>query len=353
MIEAFSKHQKIDANTLSILKHRELMSVAKPGFEPATNITCHDIVVHIGKKIGMPVRVYRSPDIKGPYPTLFYIPGTGFIANAPHVTDAICGHLAEKSNCQVVMLNHRLAPENKHPAGYQDAYALFQFFMDDPDNYLSLDKAKIAIGGYSSGATFAALITIQAKQEGYKIAKQILMSPFVDFSRSLTDYKQFEDQDSVITNEFIDWVLELYVPEGVDYKDPSLSPYWQEDKNVNGLPWTDIIFTEFDRVRGGIHHFSLKLVNQGVYTSNQMIPKENHSFLWNRLDIVTMIAVQLKNSFALGSIPIMSSPPSCAECAALHGMFKVKNDNKKSCTYGVSEEQQDNQISLTRQHSKL
>src|ERR1700685_1414116 len=68
--------------------------------------------------------IYRPNNLqKPPYPTLFHIRGTGFNAAARYYAYITCSHIAEKSGCQVIDLDHHLAPEYPFPRPFNDVYA--------------------------------------------------------------------------------------------------------------------------------------------------------------------------------------------------------------------------------------
>ena len=189
------------------------------------------------KDVCIPIRIYRPKNISAPYPTLFYVPGTAFVAREIAFTGVICTHIAEQSNCQVIVINHRLAPEDQFPKGLDDAYNLLRFFVKAPKFLFKIDNTKMAIVGYSSGGNFAASMAMQGKEEGLLITRQILISPMLDLLRSLKDFKNdFEDKDTTITDEFVEWFLDLYLPEGINPQNPWLSPFWHKPKRLQGLP---------------------------------------------------------------------------------------------------------------------
>lgn len=292
----------------SIIEHRERLAAAKPLLE-AADVPFLDMVVPthhsatdaVGIKI--PVRIYLPKNQRGVVPTLFYVPGTAFIAHEVKFTRVICSHIAEKARCQVIVINHRLAPENPFPQGFLDVYAVFKFFMREmPERYL-IHTDKVAIAGYSSGGNFAALMAIKAAEEGISIVRQILISPLVDLSRSLSGFEEYERQDTVISETFVNFFLNLYIPEAMNPKDPRLSPFWQKTSACKKSPPTDIILAEYDRFRSDAEYYAAKLENAGVPTEKFLACGENHSYLWYKLEVMEKIAERLKLSFQPKTIP--------------------------------------------------
>src|SRR5262249_54479179 len=67
----------------------------------------------------------------GPLPTLIYYHGGGFMAGPLDTHDSTCRRLANKSRCQVVAIDYRLAPEHPFPAPTDDGIEAFRHIRDN------------------------------------------------------------------------------------------------------------------------------------------------------------------------------------------------------------------------------
>jgi acetyl esterase len=279
----------------SILEHRMLVARAEPLNEPSKEIAYVDIELPISNHVRLPARIYRPKGYNSEklLPTLFYVPGTAFIASETKFTHLVCSHLCDKTGYQIIVINHRLAPEEQFPVGYQDAYKLLNFFTVIAPEFFNIDRQHVVISGYSSGGNFAALMAIEAKKQGIHVTRQILISPFVDLSRTLNAFKEFEDKDTDIKDEFVKWFLKLYIPPSISPKNPAISPFWVKQTDLKGLPPTDIILAEFDRFRSDAEAFYTKLRGSGVVTEKFMMPQAKHSYLWYKLEVVDKITERL------------------------------------------------------------
>ncbi|WP_218814007.1 alpha/beta hydrolase [Rickettsiella endosymbiont of Dermanyssus gallinae] len=234
------------------------------------------------------------------YPTVLHIRGTGYSAEARYYAYITCSHLAEKSSCQVIDLDHRLAPEYPCPIGFNDVYASIKSIIKNSEQ-LKIDPEKIAISGYSSGGNFAALAAIQAKKDKLPISLQLLISPITDLSRSLKKYSHFENKDS-FPSSLAQWFITLYLQQGTcNPKSPIISPYRSND--LTNLPPTYFLCGEFDRFRSDSEGYRNKLVKANVWTHISIFEKENHSFFWHNLRVIETMATQLGMSFNLFPIP--------------------------------------------------
>jgi len=277
---------------VSIINHRERVARVEPLNKPA-DVHFFDIAVPIPGGIRIPTRVYLPPEETAPVATLFYIPGTAFVARDSKFTQVVCSHICQRARCQVIVINHRLAPENPSPTSYLDSYEVFKFFVGNKPvaDHFSVDRNRIALGGYSSGGNIAALMAIQAKQDHIPVRLQVLISPIVDLSRRLTKFSQWEEQDTDISEEFVNWFLDLYFStENMNPEDPHVSPIWRSKNELKGLPPTTIVVAEYDRFRSDAEAYYEKLTEAGVFTNRIFLDKENHSYLWHKLAIVEKIA---------------------------------------------------------------
>lgn len=249
----------------------------------------NSFVICLGKKISL--STYRPYTIKNCLPTILYIPGTAFIANSPTYTHLICSHMAQKSNCQVIAIDLPLAPECQFPHNVYAGYSALKFLLNSPSAWTKIDLEKVALLGYSSGGNFATSMGILAKKDNLPITKLILISPALDLSLSMKGFeKEYENKDKTIPASFLNWILDLYIPSEVKRDNPLLSPFWQNERELQNLPQTDIIVGEYDRFRGDTEEFYRKLLRADVAVNKLIVQKGDHSFWWQQIDIVQAIA---------------------------------------------------------------
>lgn len=271
--------------------------------------------------------IYRPAQLKNPpYPTLLHIRGTGFNASARYYSYITCSHIAEKSGCQVIDLDHHLAPENPFPRPFNDVYAAYKSMIFHA-NFMQIDVNKIAISGYSSGGNLAALMTLQAKKDKLPVALQILISPILDLSRSLKKYVKFENEDS-FPNYLVDWFIELYLQNNFNtYYAPEISPFWSSC--LISLPPTYFLFGEYDRFRSDSEVFYDKLNQLGLWTYKYSFKEENHSLFWRNMQAIEIISTQLKMGFNLMKIPRLLFSNFSNEARSSKFKFFAQENNAK------------------------
>ena len=73
--------------------------------------------------------------------------------------------MCASSGCVFASVDYRLAPENRFPAGIEDAYTGLQWIYDNAEK-IGVDREKIAVCGDSSGGNFAAVVCQMARDRG-------------------------------------------------------------------------------------------------------------------------------------------------------------------------------------------
>ncbi len=266
----------------SIEEHRALTQSLSPTAEPAQSVR----TVYLGV-----LTAYIPSHLTPPYPTILYLPGNAFVASETGFTDFICSHLARLSGCQVLVTQHRLAPEYRYPDGLHDVIILLEKLTADAKSkpsILRIDLNRFAISGYSSGGNYAAILARYANR--FNISFQVLISPMLDLTRSDKGYRQYERNDTVTSEAFIAWFLNLYLHSKVDRCVPLVSPFWEQSEIMRLLPPTHLICGEYDIFRGDAEGYFSRLNKARVMASLWVVKKENHGLLWHNLKVITAVA---------------------------------------------------------------
>jgi acetyl esterase len=280
--------------------------------------------------------IYRSIHLENPpYPTLLHIRGTGYNTSARYYSYITCSHLARKSGCQVIDIDHSLAPEDSYKTIINEVHISYKSIIDHSSS-LQIDVKKIAISGYSSGGNLAALAAIQAKKYKLPLSLQILISPITDLSRSLKKFRYFENRDS-FPSALALWFIDLFLQDNSVSKDSIASPFWSND--LAGLPPTYFLFGEFDRFRSDSEAYADKLRQFGVWTHKSMLKNEKHSMFWLNIHAIEVIAIQLRMGLNLTKI-MKPIPPIFFERknhSPIHSILEktIKPDNQNNTRLAI------------------
>jgi acetyl esterase len=211
----------------------------------------------------------------GALPTLVYYHGGGFVIGNIETHDSTCRRLANKSRCQVISIDYRLAPEHPFPAPIDDGIAAFRHIRDNAASF-EADPRRIAVGGDSAGGAMAAVVCQTCRTAGEKMpAFQMLIYPATDSSRQSASRTEFA-AGYFLDKELIDWFWSAYAPPGTDLGDLRLSPLLAKD--FAGLPPAFVLTAGFDPLRDEGRAYANRLIDAGVKTTYVNYPGTIHGF---------------------------------------------------------------------------
>jgi acetyl esterase len=211
----------------------------------------------------------------GALPTLIYYHGGGFVIGNIETHDSTCRRLANKSRCQVISIDYRLAPEHSFPAPIDDGIAAFRHIRDHAVSF-EADPRRLAVGGDSAGGAMAAVVCQSCRTASEKMpAFQMLIYPATDYSRESGSRKAFT-QGYFLDKDLIDWFWKAYAPAGTDTTDLRLSPLLASD--FSGLPPAFVLTAGYDPLRDEGRAYADRLIDAGVKTTYVNYPGTIHGF---------------------------------------------------------------------------
>ncbi|WP_244946893.1 alpha/beta hydrolase [Legionella israelensis] len=162
----------------------------------------------------IPVRIYHpKPEIS--LPVILHFHGGGHVAGSLETHDAICRRIAKSSECIVIAVDYRLAPEFPYPAGLEDCFAAFEErakILKD----IHADVNQVFLMGDSAGGNLALSVCHKAKKKGdQQIQGLALIYPSVDFAMQYDSIHR-NGQGYLLTQEKIKWYFEHYFAKGGD-----------------------------------------------------------------------------------------------------------------------------------------
>jgi acetyl esterase len=163
-------------------------------------------------------RVYR-PAGEGPWPTVLFLHGGGFVVGDLDTHDQVCRRLCRDTAAVVVSLDYRLAPEHPFPAAVEDAVAAGRWVAAHLGELGGGDRMGVA--GDSAGGNLAATV---AQDLRGRLAAQLLVYPAVDV---FGDHGSREENASgyLLEQETLLWFFTHYAGTSeLDPSDPRHSP---------------------------------------------------------------------------------------------------------------------------------
>ena len=213
------------------------------------------------------VRTYAAKKLNSK--AIIYFHGGGFVHGNVDSYNRICSKIALKTNCLVISVDYKLAPEYKFPIALEECYELVKKLSTD----LKINKykfKKIILMGDSAGGNLAGAISLMSSEKKeFKIESQILIYPvtYYDHSESSKFLSVIKNgNDWLLTNKKIDEYFSLYVSDEKDLKNPYISLILS--KKLFNQPKTLIITAELDPLKDeGIEFAKIfKKNNNQVYT---------------------------------------------------------------------------------------
>src|SRR4051794_13750969 len=134
-----------------------------------------------------------APEGDGPFPALVYFHGGGWVVGSIATHDAVCRAITRDAGVAVVSVEYRLAPEHPFPAAVEDAYAATAWVAAHGPT-IGVDPARIAVGGDSAGGNLAATVALMARdrrEEGPRLACQVLVYPITNDNLNTPSYRQY------------------------------------------------------------------------------------------------------------------------------------------------------------------
>lgn len=105
-------------------------------------------------------RKSRSARRWGSYPVIINFHGGGFTLGSPHDDARWCGTVVTECNAVVVSVDYRLAPEHPFPTAVEDGVDAVMWIHKHAEE-LGIDKNKILLSGFSSGANMAFTVPLR------------------------------------------------------------------------------------------------------------------------------------------------------------------------------------------------
>lgn len=128
----------------------------------------------------IPIRRYVPKE--KPLGKVIYLHSGGWVLGTLDHADAVCRRLAAHSQCELISVDYRLAPEHPYPAPLEDAWTVLCETAKD-------SQGPVLLVGESAGGNLAAACSIRARdQAGPAIAGTVLAYPVTncDFETSHT-----------------------------------------------------------------------------------------------------------------------------------------------------------------------
>ncbi|MGC0151445.1 alpha/beta hydrolase [Chromobacterium vaccinii] len=210
------------------------------------------------------VRAYwpeRAAHAAEPQPAIVFAHGGGWCLCSLELYDNPCRALANASQCVVLSVDYRLAPEHRFPVPLEDFYSGVVWAFSQAER-LGIDPARIAVGGDSAGGNLAAAACLLARdRDGPAIAHQLLLYPALDDRLEMDSHAAYAD-GYYLTRDIMAFCWDTYLVETGDGRPAYAAP--MRAATLERLPPATILACEYDPLRDEGEAYARRLRAAGV-----------------------------------------------------------------------------------------
>lgn len=279
VLNAFRDARRPPYETLSPAEARQMYLASRVVSNPEPpRIASAESITIPGPGGAIPARLYKPLTLRqaeGLSPCLAFFHGGGWVIGNLESHDVVCRTLADEGQLIVVSIDYRLAPEHKFPAAVDDAIAATEWISANARE-LKIDQTRLMVGGDSAGGNLAAIVAINARTAGPKIAGQVLIYPATDFSMSHPSHSEPET-NALLTHSVVRWFRGHYLSKEADSGDWRASPAVVEQ--LEGLPPAIVLTAGADPLRDEGDEFARRLSDAGVPVAHRTYPGQFHGFI--------------------------------------------------------------------------
>lgn len=209
----------------------------------------------------IPVRIYRRLGRPEALPAIVYLHGGGWAVGDLDTHDSTCRLLADESECVVVSVDYRLAPEHPFPAAVDDAVAAYRWVHDHATE-LTVEPGRVGVMGDSAGGNLAAVVAQVTRDTDVPApTAQCLVYPATDALMREPSHELFAE-GFFLSRADIEWYRERYLPDPTDWESPLASPI--EAPDLSGLCPAIVVTAGFDPLRDEGRRYAERLADAGV-----------------------------------------------------------------------------------------
>ena len=225
-----------------------------------------------GSEVEIHARVYRPTGTRNSGGVVF-LHGGGFVMGDVGSYDPFSRALANASQCVVLSVDYRLAPEHKFPAAVADSFDAVSWAVRNSSE-LGMTKG-VAVAGDSAGGNLTAVSALLCREKKVKLKAQVMVFPLVALdvvSRSSIEYAG----GRVLPKGIGAWFDAQYLNGRQDALDPRFSPIlWG---NFENLPPALVVTAEYDPLRDSGEAYADTLATAGVAVTSIRIRGVGHGF---------------------------------------------------------------------------
>ncbi len=276
-----------------------LKKTGLPSADPKVDISHR--LLPVGSDDGTLVRIYKPLNAQGSLPVIVYYHGGGWVIADLETYEPSAMALAEKVGAIVVSVAYRQAPENTFPTAHEDAFAAYQWVVENTDS-LGGDPNRIATAGESAGGNLAVGVPLMARDRGVKLPVHILsVYPIADGDVQSASYDTYANAVP-LSRPFMEWFFNYYYPDWKTENNPLIS---LTSADFSGLPATTIVNAQIDPLEAEGGELADKMKQSGIDVQRKVYQGVTHEFfgmaavLEQAVDAQAFAVDRLKKAFKM------------------------------------------------------
>lgn len=254
------------ASSDEIRKSLEAARASRKEYAKRKTIGERFVIPREGRR-GVNTILYRpaSPPGEKRLPVLFNMHGGAWVGGDAVFMESFCQKLADEIPAFVVNVNYTKADEESIPYAIEETADAVKYFIAHSDEY-GIDPDKVAVGGHSAGGQLAAGTALKLKEEGNRLACQMLVYPCTD----LTIHEDSSPFMRILVNQLF--------PDG-GHEHRYISPLRAKDEELRGLCPAIFIICGIDELRPMGIAYAKRLIDNAVPVKIKEYPAAEHGFL--------------------------------------------------------------------------
>jgi len=158
---------------------------------------------------------------------ILFLHGGGFSVGSSISHRPLCARIADSSQCKLLIVNYRLAPEHRYPIALEDALFTYQWLLK---NYPG--RSIIVIGDSAGGGLAMALLLLIKEKSLPMPIGAVGISAWLDLECTSASYQTNKEIDLLASAEGLRFVGRGYANKKIN-KAPLVSPFYATD--LSGL----------------------------------------------------------------------------------------------------------------------
>ena len=196
-----------------------------------------------------------------PVGVVVFLHGGGFVLSSLEEYESICRHFTIASQCAILSISYRLAPEHPFPTPLEDCYAATLWSAENHGELLGV-KLPLVVAGDSAGGNLSGAVSLLARdRRAPDIAAQLLIYPTADADFTRPSHAQY-GSDGLLTAKTMEWFWDQYVADPKERANPLVSPVLAKD--LSGLPPAMVEIAGHDPLRDGGEDYAEKMAAAGT-----------------------------------------------------------------------------------------